>query len=394
MPKTYVDFVLVYLLLFVSGSLIYEQSSDKLLVLVFIIAVAAWLLYSDRSLNNRFVLYVCSFSGFLLLIHFYTGASLPLSSVIGTTMKMLMAYLVVRTVDSRFVDTYIRVITFLAAVSLFGYISDVYGLFNGLITRLPQVVDFGYEGIFYLFRFWVQIDRNCSIFFEPGAYQAFLNAGLFLLFFVKTGFTAFRRLFYIIILLVTLLTTYSTTGFLIFGVMFVLFLLKSTMFSTKAKTVLVAVLIIMVGVFAAQFQHVIFEKIETFLAVEAVTDSRDRRSFDLLVDLEIFKKHIFGLGYVDYGRAFSAIGKISEGHGSSNGITKSLAVYGLPFTVFLFGSYYFAFRRLVGPGIMALAAFVMFLMFMVGEAYYLMVPYTLAVIGGAFVYERPKEISA
>ena len=393
MPKTYVDVVLVYLLLFVSGSQIYQQSTDKYLVLAFAVTLAAWFVYSDRSINNRFVLYVSCFTGFLLLIHFYTGTSLPFTSVVSSAMKLVMAYLVVRTIGHRFVDTYIRVVVFLAVVSLFGYMSDSFGLLTGLVTKLPRVGNLGYEGVLYLFRFGNHIDRNNSIFYEPGAYQIFLNSALFLLFFTKTGFTVSHRWLYIIALLITLLTTFSTTAFLIFGVMFGLFLFKSTVLSAKGKTLLVAMLVVMVSVFTAQFQHVLFEKIEDYVNIEDITDRSNLRSADILVDLQIFRKNVFGIGYNDYMKAVSSIGKTSEGAASSNGVTRSLAVYGLPFSLFLFGSYYFGIRRLVGPGVMAPVTFVMFLMFLVGQSYYLLAPYTLALIAAAFVYSRPEANS-
>ncbi len=195
---------------------------------------------------------------------------------------------------------------------------------------------------------------------------------------------------YIAILFVTLMTTFSTTGFLLFGVLFGLFLFKSTVLSAKGKTVLVALLLVMAATFTAQFQQVIFAKIEDYIDVEDITDRSNLRSVDILIDLEIFKKHVFGIGYDDYMKAVSVIGKTSEGSTSSNGVTKSLAIYGLPFSMFLFGSYYFAIRKLVGPGIMAPVAFVMLLMFLMGESYYLLAPYTLAIIAAAFVYSPPK----
>ncbi|HED12115.1 MAG TPA: hypothetical protein ENI62_00385 [Gammaproteobacteria bacterium] len=396
--KTYINIALVYLLLFTSGSYFYEHSSSKYLLLAFAASLMVWLI-SDRSISNRFVVYVAGFSSFLILIHFYTGGSLEFSSVIGTTLKLVTAYLIVKTVGDRFIGTYINVVVFLAAISLLGYLSDQLYLFDGLIKALPKIKGIdgagpSYEGIFYLFRFQEHLERNNSIFYEPGAYQIFLNAALFMLFFVKTNISRNRQWLYILILTLVLATTRSTTGYLIFLVMLVFVLTKSKILSGSGKAILASSILLAAAGLSAQFQKVIFEKIQDYFDVADITDQSNLRSFDVLVDLEIIKRHIFGVGYTEYLRQISTIGKVKEGQTSSNGVTLAFAVYGLPFSLFLFTSYYLAFRRLLGPGILSFVAFVMLLIVLVGESYYLMVPYTLAIIAGAFVCNRKTEESA
>ena len=216
--EVYVNYIMVYLLLFTSGSLRYFQSPDKFLILTFIASVLMWILFTERKINKGFILYVVMFSGFQLIINLYTEGGLSLSSIISTSMRLILAYLVLKIVGRDFAATYVRLIVLLAVASLFGYLSDTFGLFGNLIRMLPRLDDAGYGGFLYLFQFQHHIGRNNSIFFEPGAYQAFLNAGLFLLFFVKMEFSLKRQRIYISILLATLLTTFSTTGFLIFAI--------------------------------------------------------------------------------------------------------------------------------------------------------------------------------
>jgi hypothetical protein len=72
---------------------------------------------------------------------------------------------------------------------------------------------------------------------------------------------------------------------------------------------------------------------------------------------------------------------------SSNGITRTLAMYGIPFALFLFASYYWAFGRLLGGRFIAVFPFGMLLMFFVGEAYYVFTPICLALIAAPFVYD-------
>ena len=391
---TYVKFFMVYLLLFVSGSHRYMQSPDKFLILVFIVTVLMWILFTERKINEKFVLYVVVFMGFQLIINLYTGGGLSLMSVFSTTIRLTLAYLILMIVGRDFAATYVNLVVVLAVVSLFGFLTDSLGLFGNLIRMLPRVGDLGYGGVLYLFQFQHHIDRNNSIFFEPGAYQAFINAGLFLLFFVKMEFSLKKQRIYILILLITLFTTFSTTGFLIFAVIFCLFLVKSTVMSASGKVVLVGVIISAMLIFTAQFQHVVFEKINDYIDVEDVTDSSNLRSFDALVDMEIFKRHVFGVGFDEYVKMVSSIGLVGEGQTSSNGITRTLAIYGLPFSLFLFASYYFALRRLLGGGLMSITSYVMLIMFLLGESWYVFSPVCLMIIAASFINTSLDEDDA
>lgn len=389
--KGFRDVTLVYALLFVSGSHIYNQSPNQYLILVFILSVLAWFLYSDRKISEKFVLYVCVFAGFLLIIHLYTGKSLSFSSILATTIKLLIAYFILKTVGKRFIEVYIKVVVFLAAISLFGYLSDRFSLLDNIIQRLPKVGELGYEGIFYLFRFEEHIDRNNSIFFEPGAYQMFINAALFMLFFAETKFSHRRKWLYILILSVTLLTTFSTTGFMIFGALVSLIMIKSSAISRQGKLTLIGMVVLAIAVFSVQFQSVMIEKINDYLKIEEVIDSRNMRSFDMLVDLEIFKNHIFGVGYDKYYEEVSAVGLVVDGHGSSNGVTRTFAVYGLPFSLFLFVSYYWFFAKYFRGMLLRVVPFGMLLIFLFSESYYVFTPFSMAMISAIFIYDRVGE---
>lgn len=389
--KKYVDFLLVYLLLFVSGTWRYNLLGEKALIGAFLASFVAWYLYSDKKISDRFLLYVIVFSSMLLALRLYTEGSLSLASVIASTMKLVLAYLVVKTVGKRFVDTYLKLIVFLAAVSLFGYVTDTFNLFNGIVLRLPRVGEMGYEGFFYVYRFPWHIDRNNGIFFEPGAYQGFLNFALFLLFFVKTGFTEKRTWVYIGVLVVTLITTFSTTGFMIFLVLLTMFFIRSELLERPQKFMLLGLALLGVVALSAQFYSTVVVKVDAYLNANEYDFgySAQNRSSDAKTDLKVFRKHIFGVGYDDYLKEFGILGRVGGDRGySSNGVTKMLAVYGLPFSLFIFGSYYWALRRLLTEFLLTMGAFVMFMLFLASESYYMMSPICFAIIVAPFVIKR------
>lgn len=389
-----VNVFLVYLLLFVSGTWRYKLAPDKYLIIAFLVALVAWYLYSDRKISHKFLLYGVVFAGSLVALSLYTGGSLSLSSAISGTLKLVLAYLIIRTVGRNFVDTYIKVLVFLAAFSLFGYMTDILHLFEGVIRKLPPVGKMGYEGIFYLYRMPWHPDRNNSIFFEPGAYQAFLNAGMFLLAFNKTSFSERRIWIYIAILLMALVTTYSTTGILIFAFMFALFLFRSELLTVSGKAVVIGVIVALIAMLSTQFHSKIVLKLDEFMSTGEYATERSSgqiRSANISTDLKIFKKHVFGIGYKQYVKEFGIVGRyIEEGkdEGSTNGVTRTLAEMGLPFSLLIFGSYIWAFKRLLHDYFLAAGAFIMFMMFLAGESYYTSSPISYAIIVSAFIYQR------
>lgn len=385
-----IDLLLVYLLLFLSGGWRYMQSPNKYLILGFILAFIAWLSFSDRKFSDRFLLYIIFFVGILLSLSLYTGGGITLPSVASAFMKMMIAYLILKTVGSRFSETYIKLIVFLAAISLFGYLTDRLHLFDALITKLPPIGGLGYEGIFYVFRHPWHMNRNNSIFFEPGAYQAFLNAALFLIFFTKTDFENRRKWLYIVILVITLITTFSTTGFLIFLAMFPVFLYKSNIFSFSNKAAIIGAASVVVVAFSAQFYSTFVVKVDQYLSAgeHQLGSSAVERASDVIADMQIFKNHIFGLGYDRYQEEFAALGRRNVEGGSTNGVTKTLAMMGLPFSLFIFGSYFWAIKRLLGDLLLSILAFSMYMLLLAGESYYMATPITYAIIAAAFVFYR------
>ena len=63
----------------------------------------------------------------------------------------------------------------------------------------------------------MELERNNSIFTEPGIYQMFLNSALFILIFMRDSLRVFSRKkinIYLIVFVIALITTGSTTGYL------------------------------------------------------------------------------------------------------------------------------------------------------------------------------------
>ena len=386
--SSYINVILVYSLLFVSGAHRYNLAQNEYLVLVFFTALAAWYLFTDRKISSQYLLYMTVFLSLLFLVSIYTSGSLSLQSTLATTVKFVLAYLILKAVGENFVGTYINVIVFLAAVSLLGYLIDVFDLFDQVVTKLPAVGSYGYEGVLYIFRHSYHPYRNNSIFFEPGAYQGFLNSALFLILFARTHFGNRRKWIYIVTLVAALITASSTTGFIIFAILFALFLYKSDLATRLQKIVTVGLIMVIVAVFSAQFREAVVHKLDDYMNPNLINKgySAGNRSYDLQTDLKIIREHVFGLGYDEYKKEFSRVNRVGMHEGSSNGVTSMLANYGVPFGLFVLISYFWALQKLIGDLLLTTAAYTMFIMFLWGESFYQIAPISFSIIAAAFVF--------
>ena len=170
--------------------------------------------------------------------------------------------------------------------------------------------------------------------------------------------------------------------------------MRSEFLSRKAKLVLILGVGLVVSLLSAQFRYVIIEKIEHYTSIEHITDSKDRRSMDALVDIEIIKRNYFGVGYHEYERMFGAIGMLErKDSGSSNGLTKAAAVYGVPYTIFILSMYFLFFFRFIKDWIIRVSAYVMLLMFLYTQAF-VFTPICLAMIAALFVYKNEEQAYA
>lgn len=392
----FVDLFLVYLLVASTGGLLF-RAFEKPALLAMTLLGCAILIVKVKVIRPFFLLYAICMLIFLLAIGAYTAFSLSITSIVGVVLKLVFAYAVIAYVGRRFVDTYIVVMTFLAAISLFGYFTDLTGILDGMIRRLPNLISGQvYEGIFYAYKYRVQIGRNNSIFYEPGVYQFFINVALFMIFFASPSLSRRRLHWAAAILAVTLFTTFSTTGYLIFLIMVAVMLMKSSFLTKNQKAGLLVGGGLATAVLAAPFQAVIIDKIDRYLSIRDITDTRDRRSMDLFVDLEIIKRDVFGHGHEKYKSHFVSIGLVpEEGASSSNGLTKLAAVYGLPFSAFLLGSYLTFCLRCVEGRATQLAAFGCLCMFFYTQDLTLQ-PATLAMIAAIFFLgpRRTREFGA
>jgi hypothetical protein len=161
---------------------------------------------------------------FIVIVVSYYSYINPRSSFyswLGWGLRILFAFLVVRINKANFVPNFIKVVHFIAIVSLFGYVLQL--IFPSLLFQIGTLINIGTrEGIkkiasFIIFNFSIQHSlRNSGCMWEPGVYGCILNIAL--LFLSIPNYTYYSKKKYIIIVL-AIITTFSTDAYLALAIL-------------------------------------------------------------------------------------------------------------------------------------------------------------------------------
>lgn len=330
--RSLLDFVSICWLVLYSGSVFFHliYTEQSLLVSV-ILSILLLLTGEKKRFPSKAVVFVL-FTSTVLVFTPFIHREILVNSYLGAIVRIWLALVVTSTIGfSRFVEDFLKLMYCLSLMSIVFFFVALF--VPSYVINLPVIVTSGGErfanAIFHVYKTpsWGLL-RNSSIFWEPGAYQAFLNiALLFSIFqrkpsgrFIGTG-----------LIITALITTFSTTGYLLFminiGIISVRLLSRR-----RVLLVVVLLLLLMMITFIPVVSRTVIDKFDRENA------SFSRRLLDAAVDLELFFQHpFFGIGFQQYYEEFpyllSVHGKV--GTDSSNSLTRIFAVFGLPFGIFL-----------------------------------------------------------
>ena len=184
--------------------------------------------------------------------------------------KIMITYLAILVDPDKFMTRFIRVITFFAAISIVGWLQQIAGLDimqkvglvnNDFYTTVTWDKGFVEEtqrkiyGLFFYVTTEFEINRNMSIFTEPGIYQMVLNAALFILAFFNTALELNKKQIKtsFLICAVALLTTQSTSGYFGFAVIALGIVLKRSSDTKIIKNYIIIILMAAVVVLLGDY---------------------------------------------------------------------------------------------------------------------------------------------
>lgn len=199
-------------------------------ITIFMLLVSA-LVYSRQHVMRKFALWIIPIL-FLMSYHFLFLSGVEPGTNIFILMKWFIGISILRCVGQDFDQLYVDI---MSALALFSLVYFVYIQFFGFLPGIPYLANTdnvllsGRSSILLYTQIPDEFDRNYGMFWEPGAYQGFLNlALLFLIRFEKSRKTMIQTL----ILVATIITTKSTTGYIVLAFM-LYFLVKK--YSSKSN---------------------------------------------------------------------------------------------------------------------------------------------------------------
>lgn len=335
---TFQEKLFVFFLLCVSGNPAFVMLDSDLSKVFFIILLVGVLLLWGRKIPVHSIKAACWLSFLLVVIFVLQDIVLGHITVLGsinTLVKFILAICMVGALGSRFKTILLYVMTVICLISLPLFLLNLMGI---QIPGIVPVSHFGESIIIYYqlgTNYYSEI-RNCGMFWEPGAFAGYIIVTLFL--FIND----FRVLFkdYLkqsVILVVALITTLSTTGFICFVYLVLCYLLKTT----KSKIYSIIMLVFMAIPISYAFTKLSFlgDKISQQFISASETEVGEvnlGRIGTLLFDWYYIKKHpIIGNGLDATTRYADHIG-VSEINALGNGFSGIIGDLGVVFVFIWF----------------------------------------------------------
>ena len=214
------SFWLIIFILFSTDSMLVSTNSSRLFAKISWILIIAFFSFNANCLRLTLkeILYLFSFSCFMLLSGLINDGGFEVNYV-QRALLLWVAVLVVKSIPYEdYIKSYIHAINFIAAFSMICWV------LHGVILDIPFIPsiytgEFSYKSLFFT-NISPRSIRNYGPFWEPGAFQLFINFAIFLQIREKKYFNK-KSLF---LLVVTLLTTLSSSGIAILLLIFLYFL--------------------------------------------------------------------------------------------------------------------------------------------------------------------------
>lgn len=222
---------------------------------------------------------------------------------------IFVAFIIYTSLDFKyFIKVFIKIMYFLCCFSLVTYILTL--TFPSIICFFPVYINSQGLPVHNLFFSVVSISsystRNFGLFWEPGAYQTIINLALMFELF------AYRkpRIKYMVIFLITIVTTMSTTGYIVGGLLCIGYIISNkdktidTIKHNKKNLFILIILLVLVVIIYMRLPDIykfqLFGKLEILYNEPSLGNytSTTTRIDSIVIPIKIFfKSPIWGLGY-------------------------------------------------------------------------------------------------
>ncbi len=245
----------------------------------------------QSKLIESTLLYLSYFA--LISVLHIVGYGNELSPILFFITCSLIGCLAIGSVGREFEKCYVDVMYWLALISLvlFAFFST-----TGIVYGIRLTSTDGVSLVFYthLLGYGEIYARNSGMFWEPGAYQGYLNIALFLL--LRSEYNVDDRRKRLLVLSLALFSTQSTTGYLVFGTLVIYYVIRNKKMAMPNKLLL---LLLTAVVFSIVYTGLDFlqNKIQHETSTSELENSR---LLDYLYYEEIIRRNVFwGTGLID-----------------------------------------------------------------------------------------------
>lgn len=207
------------------------------------VGLLSYCLINRQIINKTLLIYILIWVC-LFLLHGYYIKEYELSSAIHIIMKMTIGILVLLLVDNKFTKYYTDIIYFFSILSLvcfaYNYIFGVLPYIN-LGGSMDGGNGFRVTSIVYTQLYNLNVHgltfRNCGPFWEPGAFQGFINLAIII---ELLGHNDRNREWHVrmLIFAITIITTFSTGGYIVLSICIIYFVVSNIRLSNNNKMIL------------------------------------------------------------------------------------------------------------------------------------------------------------
>lgn len=312
-----IDFLMCFLLVVASGNpiFIYSPNVRELYIILALLSII-YNIYKKGQGIATYARYAMVFF-IVMMVQQVIIPGMSISSQIFTLIRILIGVLIITGIKEKFALEYVKVMTVVAAISLVLFpLTLRFGILPSVQTSKIGYSMYVYTQIFT--DYGGMLARNAGMFWEPGAFQGYLNLAIAIALLLPKNVARRNSL---IILIAALFTTLSTTGYLVLGYIIIYYSYVYSSFS-KARRYLVTIIVVigcLYAFFNLEFMH------DKILENVSDTESTQGRITDFVRYGEEIKKNIlFGLNTEDIEFV------------SGNGVVYMLLYYGGLITLFYF----------------------------------------------------------
>lgn len=329
-----IDLFLVFWLICISGNPLFSQYGGKYIYAATAMGAFVFSIHYRKDLYSKKLGLWLLGSCVLFMLQAIILSEVSLLANTNFIARLYLGFLITSFLGDKFRYTYMRVMYYIALLSLILWgINHVIEIPGIEFSRYRSIIFYNYfrgaqgqNGIFNL--------RNCGMFWEPGAFQGFIMlVPLMFIGQIRELMQQYKK--ECIVLFLALISTMSTTGYVVFAVLTILIIIKDI--QNVAFKFIVAFSAMAIFIWAYNTFDFLGNKIENQYESAMMLGSSEAswsRLGSMQIDIENIMKHpIIGNGF-SMREKYGLLG--DEMGGAGNGFSGVVNMLGIPFMFFYF----------------------------------------------------------